>query len=104
LAEFVELPEEALVSSAAEGGRTSGGLWYSNVLCGVVRGALEMVQYQVEAKFVSDVLRGDESTDMVVRLVRVLDEEVPQVRRPSSVTAQVCDTQNSFFSFSKGED
>ena len=33
LAEFVELPEEAL----------EGGLWYSNVLCGVLRGALEMV-------------------------------------------------------------
>ena len=33
LAEFVELPEEAL----------EGGLWYSNILCGVLRGALEMV-------------------------------------------------------------
>ena len=34
LAEFVELPDEAL----------QGGLWYSNVLCGVIRGALEMVR------------------------------------------------------------
>ena len=34
LAEFVELPEEAL----------EGGLWFSNVLCGVLRGALEMVR------------------------------------------------------------
>lgn len=33
LAEFVELPDEAL----------EGGLWFSNVLCGVIRGALEMV-------------------------------------------------------------
>jgi len=33
LTEFVELPEEAL----------EGGLWFSNVLCGVIRGALEMV-------------------------------------------------------------
>lgn len=33
LAEFVELPEEVL----------EGGLWFSNVLCGVIRGALEMV-------------------------------------------------------------
>ncbi|EJD32567.1 TRAPP I complex [Auricularia subglabra TFB-10046 SS5] len=46
LAEFVELPDDAL----------EGGLWYSNVLCGVLRGALEMVQMQVEATFVSDVL------------------------------------------------
>ena len=35
LAEFVELPEEAL----------EGGLWFSNVLCGVLRGALEMVRH-----------------------------------------------------------
>jgi hypothetical protein len=33
LAEFVELPEDAL----------EGGLLFSNVLCGVLRGALEMV-------------------------------------------------------------
>ena len=33
LAESVELPEEAL----------EGGLWFSNVFCGVIRGALEMV-------------------------------------------------------------
>jgi hypothetical protein len=34
LAEFVELPEEAI----------ENGLWFSNVLCGVLRGALEMVR------------------------------------------------------------
>lgn len=33
LAEFVELPDDAL----------EGGLWFSNVLCGVLRGSLEMV-------------------------------------------------------------
>jgi len=37
LAEFVELPEEAL----------EGGLWFSNVLCGVLRGALEMVRVMI---------------------------------------------------------
>ena len=34
LAEFVELPDDAL----------EGGLWFSNVYCGVLRGALEMVR------------------------------------------------------------
>ncbi|MBW0534697.1 hypothetical protein O181_074412 [Austropuccinia psidii MF-1] len=83
LAEFVELPEDALGSQtknslpgAAEPG-SAGALWYSQILCGVIRGALEMVGMAVEAKFVSDVLRGDETTEMKVRLVKYLDDEVP---------------------------
>jgi len=66
LTDFVELPEDAL-----------GELWYSNVICGVLKGALEMVQMEIDANFVSDVLRGGEVTEIKVRLVRMLEEEVP---------------------------
>lgn len=51
LTEFVELPEDAIPpripsdqqSIESEGLSAKEGLWYSNVLCGVIRGALEMV-------------------------------------------------------------
>jgi len=65
LAEFVELPE----------GRSN--LWYSSILAGVIKGSLEMVQMEVEAGFVQDVLRGDSITEMRVRFIKKLEDAVP---------------------------
>lgn len=68
LTEFVELPDD---------GRANTELWYSNILAGVIRGACEMVQLEVEAQFVSDVLQGAPQTELRVRFVKVLEDEIP---------------------------
>ena len=65
LAEFVELPEQ--YSSLA----------YSNMLCGVLRGALEMVQMRVECTLTKDTLWGDEVTEIRVVLKEMIEEEAP---------------------------
>jgi hypothetical protein len=69
LADFVELPAD---------GRAQDELWFSNVYCGIIRGALEMVQIQVEVHFVNDILRGDDTTELRVTLVRYIDDELPR--------------------------
>jgi len=86
LADFVELPDD---------GRAAEELWYSNVLCGVLRGALEMVcsvtscttrkliegldkiQIQIEAHFISDVLKGHDVTELRVALIKYINDEMP---------------------------
>lgn len=62
LADFVELPAPY------------ADLRYSNILCGVVRGALEMVSLKVSCTFVKDVLAGDDATEIRVVLLEVLGE------------------------------
>ncbi|CAM9584967.1 unnamed protein product [Phaeothamnion confervicola] len=60
LIEFVELPPQY------------SNLLYSNILCGVIRGALEMVQMKVECRCVRDVLRGDDVNEIRVELKEVI--------------------------------
>lgn len=81
----MELPDD---------GRAQDELWFSNILVGVIRGALEMVccstalveaarltssqvHTQVEAHFTSDVLRGNDTTEMRISLIRYIDDEMP---------------------------
>ncbi|PVV04195.1 hypothetical protein BB560_001313 [Smittium megazygosporum] len=66
LAENVELPPDAI----------ENGLWYSNWMTGVIRGALEQIQFIVTTEFTRDVLRGDDTTEIVVTLIKIADENV----------------------------
>ena len=61
LTEFVELPPHY------------SSLLYSNVLCGVITGALEMVQMKVECRFVRDVLKGDDVNEIRVELKEMME-------------------------------
>lgn len=65
LAEFAELNDEMRE------------LWYSNLLCGVIRGALEMVNMKVECKFVRDRLRGDDTNEIQISLNEILTDQPP---------------------------
>lgn len=68
LTEFVEFPS---------GDGELQKLRYAQVLCGAIRGAMEMVHMEVQAVFVQDQLRGDAVTEIRVRFVRRLQEAVP---------------------------
>ena len=67
LAELVELPEEYILSPEK--------LQYSGLLCGVIRGALEMVGMRVECSLKSDTLWGDEITEIQVTLIEMIADE-----------------------------
>lgn len=62
LADYVELPPQY------------SGLVYSNLLCGVIRGALEMIKYRVECRFVKDGLKGEEVNEIRVELKQMVEE------------------------------
>lgn len=65
LIDFVELPDG------------HNALNYSNILCGVLRGALEMVQMEVDVKFVQDQLKGDNITEIRLKFIKRLEDAVP---------------------------
>ncbi|CEP02324.1 Trafficking protein particle complex subunit [Plasmodiophora brassicae] len=63
LTEFVELPD------------AYAGLNMCDLLCGVIRGALDMVQIRVEASVVKDALKGDDATEIRVVRKGIVKEE-----------------------------
>mmetsp|Transcript_40181 Transcript_40181/g.93385 ORF Transcript_40181/g.93385 Transcript_40181/m.93385 type:complete len:190 (+) Transcript_40181:83-652(+) len=64
LAEYVELPPNL-----------TNRLWYSNLLCGVIRGSLEQLQLRVDCRFQKDVLNGDEHNIIRIELKEVMRED-----------------------------
>ncbi|KAL3785793.1 hypothetical protein HJC23_007349 [Cyclotella cryptica] len=67
LSTFVELPGDE-----QSGGDDLRRLKYSNIYCGVIRGALEQVNLKVECNIVRDTLKGDELNEIRVELKEVL--------------------------------
>ena len=64
LADFVILPTQY-----------ANKLWYSNVLCGVIRGALEMVNMRVTCYFKKDILRGHDCSEIRVELKEIIKDK-----------------------------
>ncbi|CAH1110770.1 unnamed protein product [Psylliodes chrysocephalus] len=65
LTELVELPDDIKT------------LKYCNVICGAIRGALEMVQLDVQSWIIQDQLKGDQNTEIRVKFIRRLEDAMP---------------------------
>jgi hypothetical protein len=75
LSTFVELPAaDEGGGSAGSGGDDLRKLKYSNLYCGVIRGALEQVNLKVECSILRDTLKGDELNEIRVELKEVLSD------------------------------
>jgi trafficking protein particle complex subunit 3 len=64
LTEFVELPADLT------------NLRYCGIINGCIRGALEMVQLEVQCWTVQDQLKGDSSTEIRIKFIRKLEEVI----------------------------
>jgi len=70
----ISLPENPLCHDFVELPPSLGDLCYSNLLCGVVRGALEELHMKVNVFFLKDTLKGDDSTEIRIELKQILAE------------------------------
>jgi trafficking protein particle complex subunit 3 len=64
ITEFVELPPNLQ------------GLKYCNVLCGVIKGALEMIQMDVEAELVKEIMKGDDCYEIRITYKKSLKAQM----------------------------
>jgi hypothetical protein len=66
LNDYVELPDKFK------------GLWYSNMICGVIRGALEAINIKVECKYYKDTLKGNDLNEIRVKLIEIIEEKLQE--------------------------
>ena len=59
---YVELPESL------------EGLCYSNIICGIMRGMLEITGFEVKCEFIKDKMKGDDINDNKITLVKYIEE------------------------------
>jgi len=59
---YVELPESL------------DGLCYSNIICGILRGMLEISGFEITCEFVKDKMKGNEVNDLKITLVKYIEE------------------------------
>ncbi|KAL6927937.1 hypothetical protein ACO0SA_004560 [Hanseniaspora valbyensis] len=64
---FVELPDEF----------KNKRLYYSNIISGVIEGALSGIALKSDVKYVSDTLLGDSTTEIQISNVKKIKDEVP---------------------------
>ena len=66
LNDYVELPDKFK------------GLWYSNMICGVIRGALEAINIKVECIYNKDTLKGNDLNEIRVKLIEIIEEKLQE--------------------------
>ena len=59
---YVELPESL------------NNLLYSNIICGIFRGMLEISGFEIKCEFVKDKMKGDDINDLKITLVKYIEE------------------------------
>ena len=59
---YVELPESL------------EGLCYSNIICGILRGMLEISGFEIKCELVKDKMKGDDINDLKITLVKYIEE------------------------------
>lgn len=64
LNDFVELPDNFIKSK----------LKYANILCGVIRGALEMIQLKVKCEYTKSILTGDNTDQITIQLIEIMED------------------------------